>query len=131
LPGIGENAKNAVLTAEAVLAIRDAHIDGATIHDLALKYGAQDTTIRRVLEGKSWVRVTGGSNVLRRSRYGAYRPARPSLTIKQVRALRTYARLYPTIRQDAWARLLGVSLTAINDILTGWTYKDGGDDGRL
>jgi hypothetical protein len=121
----GEKNKAAVLTAEAVTAMRAAHEDGATIRELAVKYGAQDTTIRRVLEGRSWAHVTGGTNVLRRTRHGAYRAARAALTYRQVRTLRTYARLYPTINGEAWANLLNVSPAAVYDILRGWSYRDG------
>jgi hypothetical protein len=121
----GEAQWRAVLTAEAAVAIREEHVKGATIRDLAVKFGAHDTTVRRVLEGRSWAHVTGGTNVLRRSRYGAYRAARAALTYKQVRTLRTYAKLYPTITMETWANLLGVSHGAVYDVLTGWSYRDG------
>lgn len=123
----GEANKLAVLTAEAVLAMREAHINGATIRDLAVKYETHDTNVRRVLEGRSWAHVTGGTNVLRRTRFGAYKAARAALTYRQVRTLRTYAKLYPTIRQETWANLLNVSPGVVNDVLTGWSYRDGGE----
>jgi hypothetical protein len=123
----GEAQWHAVLTAEAALAIRDEHVKGATVRELAVKFGAHDTTVRRVLEGRSWVHVTGGSNILRRTRHGAYRAARAALTYRQVRTLRTYARLYPTISGETWASLLSVSPAAVYDILRGWSYRDGAE----
>jgi hypothetical protein len=121
----GEAHKSATLTNAQVIEMRDLHVKGTTVRELAVKYNTQDTTVRRVLTGQTWASVTGGTNVLRRVRQGAYRAGNARLTRKQVETLREYAKLYPTIPYRAWAGVMGVSDQAVFDILHGWTYKDG------
>jgi hypothetical protein len=48
-----ENVK-AKLNEERVAAIRASHAAGASVGILALVYGVNERTIRRVLKGKSW-----------------------------------------------------------------------------
>jgi hypothetical protein len=117
----GGSNGNTTLTEDDVLKLRQTFLDGSTVREIADAYSLSVSATERILSGRTWAYLTGGTNLLRRKRISPTNPTR-KLTWEQAQALRKFSP-YCSLSQRQWAALLNVDQRTVSNILTGKLYQ--------
>lgn len=106
----GVKAKNAILNDEIVIAMRDEVRAGASMQEVANRYGLSDRMVANAVSGRRWAHIPGALGA-------CY--TRRKLTEQQVREARA---LWPLLTQRQIAEKFGVTRNAVYQIVNRISY---------
>lgn len=106
----GVKAKNAILNDEIVIAMRDEVRAGASMQEVANRYGLSDRMVANAASGRRWAHIPGALGA-------CY--TRRKLTEQQVREARA---LWPLLTQRQIAEKFGVTRNAVYQIVNRISY---------